>query len=60
MVNNARAESDARAARSGEANIQEENMSDYGDEKGKRRSLSLGDSDGEGSVYDDDFDALRT
>ena len=50
MINSARAESDARSARSGEG-LHSENASDYGDEK--RRGLSLVDSDGEEIVYED-------
>ena len=56
MINNARAESDARSARSGEG-LHGENASEYGDEK--RISVPLGDSDGEGSVYEDEYDGLR-
>lgn len=56
MINNARAESDARSARVGDRG---EGTSDYGDERDKRAGLHLGDSDGEGS-YDDEYDtALR-
>jgi hypothetical protein len=57
MINNARAESDARSARSGEG-LHGENARDYGDEK--RISVPLGDSDGEGSVYEDEYDGLRS
>ena len=56
MINNARAESDARSLRSGETLLQEGN-SEYGDEKS--RSLPLGDSDGEGSL-DGDYTEMRT
>lgn len=50
MISNARAESDARAAREGAGNAVGENTSDYGEEK---------QSEGEGSGYDDDFDRPR-
>lgn len=50
MINNARAESDARSARSGEG-LHSENASDYGDEK--RIVFPLEDSDGEESVYEE-------
>jgi hypothetical protein len=60
MINNARAESDARSARSAESALQGESVSDYGDEREKRSSVPLGDSDGEGSGYDDEFDGLRS
>jgi hypothetical protein len=68
MINNARAESDARSARSDQANLHVESAkfergtsfddragSDYGEEK--RNS----GSDGEGSTYDvdDDFELRR-
>jgi hypothetical protein len=56
MINNARAESDARSARSGEGQ-HGESASDYGDEK--RSSVPLGDSDREGSVYEEEYDASR-
>ncbi len=54
MINNARAESDARSARSGDL-LHGESKSDYGDEREKRSSVPLGDSEGEAS-YDDDYD----
>jgi hypothetical protein len=57
MINNARAESDARSARSGEG-LHGENASDYGDEK--RSSFSLGDSDGEGSIYEEEYVGLSS
>ena len=57
MINNARAESDARSARIGDV-LHGESMSDYGDEREKRSSVPLGDSEGEAS-YDDEYD-LRT
>jgi hypothetical protein len=60
MINNARAESDARSARSAESALQGESVSDYGDEREKRSSVPLGDSDGEASGYDDEFDGLRS
>ncbi len=50
MINNARAESDARSARVGERG---EIMSDYANERDKT-GFPLGDSDGEGS-YDEEF-----
>ena len=52
MINNARAESDARTSRSRE---RVEDVGDYVDDRNKRGSLQMGDSDGEGS-YDDDSD----
>ena len=56
MINNARAESDARSAR---VDDRGEGTSDYGDEKNKRGRLPLfGDSDGEGSGYDEDYDQM--
>jgi hypothetical protein len=55
MINNARAESDARSSRVGDRG---ESTSDYGDERDKRAGLHLGDSDGEGSVYDDEYDQM--
>jgi hypothetical protein len=54
MINNARAESDARSARSGDV-VQGESTSDYGDDGEKRSSVPLGDSEGEAS-YDDEYD----
>jgi len=59
MINNARAESDARSARSSEGGLRGEIASEYGEDGHKRRTTSLGDSDGEGSVYDDEFEGLR-
>jgi hypothetical protein len=53
MINNARAESDARSARSGD--VLGEATSDYGDDKEKRGSVPPGDSEGEAS-YDEDYD----
>jgi hypothetical protein len=55
MINNAKAESDARSARVGDRG---EGTSDYGDERDKRGGLPLGDSDGEGSGYDEDYDQM--
>ena len=56
MINNARAESDARSARVGD---QGEGTSDCGDEREKRGCLPpLGDSDGEGSGYDEEYDQM--
>jgi hypothetical protein len=60
MINNARAESDARSARSAEGALQGESVSDYGDEAEKRSSVPLGDSEGETSGYDDEFDGPRS
>jgi hypothetical protein len=60
MINSARAESDARSARSAERVLQGESMSDYGEEREKRSSMPLGDSEGEASGYDDEFDGLRS
>ena len=54
MINNARAESDARSARAGDGILHGESASDYGDEREKRSSVPLGDSEGEAS-YDDDY-----
>jgi len=51
MINNARAESDARAARDGSGNSAGENASDYGEDK---------HSDGEGSGYDEIYDGARS
>ena len=59
MINNARAESDARTARGGEGTLRGESTSDYGDEREKRSSVPLGDSEGEGSGYEDEFEGLR-
>lgn len=53
MINNARAESDARSARVGD---RDEGTSNHGDERDKGAGFPLGDSDGEGS-YDDEYDA---
>ena len=56
MINNAKAESDARSARVGDRG---EGTSDYGDERDKRGGLHpLGDSDGEGSGYDEEYDQM--
>jgi hypothetical protein len=49
MINNARAESDARTARVG----------DRGEATTERGVLPLGDSDGEGSVYDEEYDTRQ-
>ena len=63
MINNARAESDARTARGGggvgEGAVHGESASDYGDEREKRSSVPLGDSEVEGSISEDDFEGLR-
>lgn len=56
MINNARAESDARIARDGDG-LRGEGTSDYGDDK--RSSVPLDGSEGEGSVYDDEYDQMR-
>ena len=56
MINNARAESDARSARSGDL-LHGEATSDYGDEK--RSSVPLVDSDGEASYEDYDIRERR-
>lgn len=53
MINNARVESDARSARGGEVLHAEE----FGEGREKRRS-PLGDSDGDGSVYEEDYEGL--
>jgi hypothetical protein len=60
MINNARAESGARLARTGEGALHGESVSDFGEEREKRSSLPLGESEGEASGYDDDFDGLRS
>lgn len=54
MINNARAESDARTARSGDV-LHGDTTSDYGDERDKRSSVPLADSEEEAN-YDDDYD----
>jgi hypothetical protein len=54
MINNARVESDARTARSGDI-VHRDAMSDYGDERGKGSSVPLGDSEEEAN-YDDNYD----
>ncbi|PMD18246.1 hypothetical protein NA56DRAFT_661521 [Hyaloscypha hepaticicola] len=54
MINNARAESDARTARSGDV-LHGDTTSDYGDEREKRSSVPLADSEEEAN-YDDDYD----
>jgi len=56
MINNARAESDARLAREGDGNVLGEISSDYGDEK---RNGPLGESEEEDG-YDDEYDGLRS
>jgi len=57
MINNARVESDAKSARGGEGDIRGEGKSDY-DERSKMSSVTLGESDGEGSGYEDEFEGL--
>lgn len=57
MINNARAESDARSARGGEGPLPGQGTSDFGEDVGKRIGR-LGDSDGEGSGYEDDYEGL--
>jgi hypothetical protein len=54
MINNARVESDARTARSGDV-VHGDTTSDYGDEREKGSSVPLGDSEEEAN-YDDDYD----
>ena len=51
MISNARAESDARSARSSDM-LHGETTSDYGDDREKRSSVPLVDSEGEAS-YDE-------
>jgi hypothetical protein len=58
MINNARVESDARSSRGGEAS-HTEGAGDYGEDKEKRNS-PLGDSDGDGSIYDEEYEGLGT
>jgi len=53
MINNARAESDARSARVSDRN---ESVNDCGDERPQRAGLPLVESDGEGS-YEEDYEA---
>jgi len=55
MINNARAESDAKSARSGEGKTSGGSTGDCGDDRGKRSSPS-GDSDGDGSGYDEEYE----
>ncbi|TVY17626.1 Homeobox protein homothorax [Lachnellula arida] len=57
MINNARAESDARSARGSDGNLLAEITVDYGDDK---RSGPLGESEEEGESYDDEYDGLRS
>ena len=52
MINNAKAESDVRSARGGG------DGSDCGSDV-KRSSVPSGESEGEGSGYEDDFDGIR-
>jgi hypothetical protein len=52
MINNARVESDARSARGGEI------IGDFTGGERKKGNSSLGDSDGEGSLYEDEFDGF--
>jgi hypothetical protein len=56
MINNARVESDAMAGRGADAKaVASTEGSDYSD--GKRASIPL--SDGEGSPFDEDMEAIR-
>ena len=58
MINNARAESDARSARgSSDRNLLAEIAVDYGDDK---RCGALGESEEDGEDYDDEYDGLRS
>ena len=58
MINNARAESDARLARQGDGNALGESASDYGDEK---RNGTLGEeTEEEDSGSDDEYDGHRS
>jgi hypothetical protein len=57
MINNAKVESDARSA---QASDKGEGTSDYGDGRNKSGGLPLGDSDGEGSGYEEDYDQMGT
>jgi hypothetical protein len=52
MINSARAETDARSARSGEGGLLGESACDFGDDR-EKRGVS---SDGDGSGYDDEFE----
>ncbi|TVY48889.1 Homeobox protein homothorax [Lachnellula occidentalis] len=56
MINNARAESDARSARGSDGNLLTE-IADYGDDK---PSGPLGESEEDGEGYDDEYDGLRS
>lgn len=59
MINNARAESNARSARVGE---RDEAVAGYRDERDKRAGLPAGDSEeeggGSGSGYEDEYDSI--
>jgi len=55
MINNARAESDARSARGVDGPMHGEVTSDYEDEREKRRS----ESDGDESGYEDEYPYVR-
>ncbi|TVY42924.1 Homeobox protein homothorax, partial [Lachnellula subtilissima] len=57
MINNARAESDARSARGSDRNLLAEIAVDYGDDK---RSGALVESEEDGEDYDDEYDGLRS
>jgi hypothetical protein len=59
MINNARAESDARSARGGEAVVQTEGTRGYGDGRIERSSVPLGESDDGGSGYEEEYPDLR-
>ena len=56
MINNAKAESNARSARGGERG---EVTDDFGDERDNRSSITLGESDDDGSGYDDECDWMK-
>lgn len=56
MINSARAETDARSARSADGAVTGGNVSDFGD---KSRQKKISDSDGEGSGYEDELDLRR-
>lgn len=55
MINSARAESDARSACVGD---RDEAIGEDRDDRDKRAALPLGDSDGEGSGYEDEYDRI--
>jgi len=56
MINNARAEADARHSRRGEAALHGESTSDYREGRQRRNALTPGESDGEGSGYEEEYE----